>query len=48
MKHLEDSKEIKESLNDGRVIVSNIFTKSFLSLLVREIIAIPHFEILFY
>ena len=43
MKYIEDSKEIKESLNDGKVIVSNIFTKSFLSLIVREIIAIPPF-----
>ena len=45
MKYIEDSKEIKESLNDGKVIVSNIFTKSFLSLLVREINAIPPFKI---
>ena len=45
MKYIEDSKEIKESLNDGKVIVSNIFTKSFLSLIVREKIAIPPFEI---
>ena len=45
MKYIEGSKEIKESLNDGRVFVSNIFTKSFLSLLVREINATPPFKI---
>ena len=45
MIYIKDSKEIKESLNDGRVFVSNIFIKSFLSLLVREIIAIPRFKI---
>ena len=41
----EGSKEIKDSLNDGRVFVSNIFAKFFLSLLVREIIDIPPFKI---
>ena len=46
MKSIEDLKEIKDSLNDGRVIVSNIFTKFFLSLLVREINATPPFKIL--
>jgi hypothetical protein len=45
MKYIEDSKEIKDSLNDGRVIVSNIFAKFFLSLLVREINATPPFKI---
>ena len=45
MKSIEDLKEIKDSLNDGRVIVSNIFTKFFLSLLVREINATPPFKI---
>ena len=45
MKYIEGSKEIKESLNDGRVFVSNIFAKFFLSLLVREINATPPFKI---
>ena len=45
MKYIEDSKEIKESLNDGKVIVSNIFTKSFLYLLVREINSIRTLKI---
>ena len=45
MKYIEGSKEIKDSLNDGRIIVSKIFAKSIISLLVREIIASPPFRI---
>ena len=45
MKYIEGSKEIKDSLNDRRRVVSKIIAKSIISLLVREIIANPAFRI---
>ena len=38
MKYITPSKENKDTLDDGRVVVYNIFTKCFLSFLVKEII----------
>ena len=37
MKYIEDSKEIKDSLNDGRELVSPIIAFSLLPFIVREI-----------
>ena len=48
MKYIEDSKEIKDSLNDGRIIVSIDFIKPIISFLVREIIANPPSEFFSY
>ena len=45
MKYIEGSKEIKDSLNDGGIIVSKIFTRPIIPLLIREIIANPPFRI---
>ena len=45
MKYIEGLKEIKDSLNDGRITVSKIIAISIISLLVKEIIANPPFRI---
>ena len=45
MKYIEDSKEIKDSLNDGRALVSPIIAFSLLSFKVREINDTPPFKI---
>ena len=45
MKYIEGSKEIKDSLNERRRVVSKVFAKFIISLLVREIIANPPLRI---
>ena len=45
MKYIEGSKEIKDSLNDRRRVISKIIAISIISLLVREIIANPPLRI---
>ena len=41
MKYIIPSKENKDALDDGKVVVYKIFTKCFLSFLVKEIIDTP-------
>ena len=38
IKYIEPSKENKDSLDDGMIVVYKIFTKCFLSFFVKEII----------
>ena len=45
MEYIEDSKEIKDSLNDGSALVSPIIAFSLLSFIVREINDTPPFKI---
>ena len=45
MKYITPSKENKDALDDGRVVVYKIFTKCFLSFLVKEIIDASPFYI---
>ena len=45
MKYIAPSKENKDALDDGRVVVYKIFTKCFLSFLVKEIIDASPFYI---
>ena len=45
MKYIAPSKENKDALDDGRLVLYKIFTKCFLSFLVKEIIDIPPFGI---
>ena len=45
MKYITPSKENKDVLDNGKVIVFKIFTKSFLYFLVKEIIDTPPFYI---
>ena len=45
MKYIEDTKEIKDSLNDGRELVSPIIAFSILSFIARERNDTPPFKI---